>query len=382
MSTPRVLRWLGPWPLRPLLVFVGLSFVYMLISSGAVIANRVSEGMRVYAVAVFIALATAGVSAVVLWVARPARLFATSLTAYLLLLLFAAFLGILARATLSRLPFVSTPDDVAFIPFATIRIWIWIVGGLALAGYTLRRLSRQARVAEEALQEARDQQTLMLIAEERSRQQIAALLHDRVQAGLITACLQLQRVHGRDPDVDDASLREVVDRLEDLRGLDVRSAARALSPDLSAVDPWSALEDLARPYEPGMATEIMVGQRLISERDQVSSDVLLACYRIAEQSLLNAAVHGQATSCEISLDVVSPGEVVVSIRDNGGGLADEPVASGFGTAVAKTWCRVLGGAWTRSGHSGGGVQVSASFPRDATLPEVLPAMSRSGLSHM
>lgn len=375
MSTPRALRWLGPWPLRPLLVFAGLSFIYMLISSGAVIANRLTEGMRVYAVAVFVAAATAGVTAVILWLARPVRLFAESLTAYLLLLLFAALLGILARAALTRLPFVATPDDLAFIPFATVRIWIWIVGGLALAGYTIRRLSRQARVAEDALSEARAQQTLMLIAEERSRQQIATLLHDRVQAGLITACLQLQRVRGHDPHVDDASIREVVDRLEALRGLDVRSAARALSPDLDAVDPWSALEDLARPYDPGMATRIVVSERLIAERDQVSPDVLLACYRIAEQSLLNAAVHGQATMCEITLDVTGSAQVAVAIEDNGRGLPDEPGTSGFGTAVALTWCRVLGGDWERVSQPGGGVRVSAAFPQQARLPEAIPSMS-------
>ncbi|MGI9196515.1 MAG: sensor histidine kinase [Candidatus Nanopelagicales bacterium] len=372
MSTARGLRWLGPWPLRPLLVFVGLSFINMLISSGAVIANRISEGPRIYAVAVLIAVTSAAASAAVLWLARPFRLFASSLSAYLLLLVVAAFLGILTRAALTRLPFVATPDDLAFIPFATIRIWIWIVGGLALAGYTLRRLSRQARVAEEALKDARDQQTLMLIAEERSRQQIAALLHDRVQAGLITACLQLQRVHGRDPAVDDVSIREVVGRLEALRGLDVRGAARALSPDLRAVDPWSALEDLARPYDPGMSTEISIGDRLIAERDQVSPDVLLACYRIAEQALLNAAVHGQATQCQIALDLVGSAEVSISIRDNGRGLPLGPVSSGFGTAVAMTWCRVLAGSWDQRSFPEGGVQVTASFPVGAKLPESAP----------
>ena len=374
MSSRGVLRWLGPWPLRPLLVFFGLSFVYMLMSSGVVVATRVSEGMRVYLVAVAVAVTASGVSAVVLWLARPIRLFAHSLMAYLILLLLAAFLGVLTRLAMTRLPFATTPDDPALIPFATIRIWIWIVGGLALAGYTLQRLSRQARVAEAALKDARDQQTLMLIAEERSRQQIAALLHDRVQAGLITACLQLQRVTGRDPDVDDERIREVVNRLEALRGLDVRGAARALSPDLGAVDPWSALEDLARPYDPGMSTRIIVGQRLIEKGEQVSPDALLACYRIAEQALLNAAVHGQATECQITLDVSDPGKVTISIMDNGCGLPDGPVTSGFGTAVAMTWCQVLNGTWHQARRPGGGVQVTATFPRHASLPEATSPM--------
>ena len=170
--------------------------------------------------------------------------------------------------------------------------------------------------------------------------------------------------------MDDARIREIVDHLEALRGLDVRGAARALSPDLGAVDPWSALEDLARPYDPGMATEILVGDRLIAERDQVSPDVLLACYRIAEQALLNAAVHGQATRCQLTLDVASPDQVTISIRDNGRGLPEEPVTSGFGTAVAMTWARVLGGSWEQAAQPGGGVRVSASFPRHARLPQV------------
>lgn len=372
MTVSRVLHWLGPWPLRPLLVFVGLSLIYMLIASGSVVANRETQGVRIFAVAVLVAVVTAGVTAGVLWLARPLRLFRQSLVAYLLLILLASFLGIVARAFLSRLPFATSPDDLAVIPFATVRIWVWIVGGLAVAGYTIQRLSRQARIAEDALQEARDQQALMLIAEERSRQQIAALLHDRVQAGLITACLQLRRVQGRDPDVDDVRLRETVESLEALRGLDVRRAARALSPDLDAVDLWSALEDLARPYDPGMATTVTVGDRLIAERDSVSTDVLLACYRIAEQALLNAVVHGEATRCSIDLDINDSGDVVIVISDNGRGLPPGHHTSGFGTAVTRTWCRVLGGSWTQGNDPAAGVRVTARFPRSASLSESTP----------
>ena len=375
MSAPRALRWLGPWPLRPLLVFVGLWFIGMLVSSGSVIATRATEGWRVYAVAVLIAVITAGAAAAVLWLARPMRIFADSLVAYLLLLALAAFLAILARAAVTRLPMVPVPDDLSLIPFATLRIWIWIVGGLALAGYTIERLSRQTRLAEEALAVSRDQQTLMLIAEERSRLQIAALLHDRVQAGLITACLQLKRVHGRDPEVDDVRIAETIAALEALRALDVRSAARALSPDLGAVDLWSALADLARPYEPGMTTTIVVDDAVIARKDDISADVMLACYRVAEQALLNSAMHGRASRCEIHLDTSGQDVLAISIEDDGTGPPAD-AEPGFGSAVATTWCRVLHGTWSQAARPGRGTRVVATFPMTAALPEEVVSQRR------
>lgn len=349
MSEPlwrRAVRFVGPWPVRPVLEFFVIFFVSLLISSGTMISLRGSSFLKGLFAATVPSLVAAGVIALILWLGRRLApgLLARSLAAYIGLAVLAAFLGLSARAAFTHLPFSPAPDDLALLPFGTFRYSAWILSTQAVAGYVIQRISRQTVQLQDALNESREQQSQMLIAEERSRRQISLLLHDRVQAGLITACLELQGIAGAD-DADRARVGGVIDRLESLRRMDVRSAARALSPDLHAVDIHSALSDLARLYEPGMRTEVVLSQSLTSPDRRIPHDVLLGAYRIAEQGLLNAALHGGADHCTLRLDIVDPLTVQVTLTDDGVGFGPEAPVPGFGSTIMTTWTRVLGGSW-------------------------------------
>ena len=77
-----------------------------------------------------------------------------------------------------------------------------------------------------------------------------------------------------------------------------------------------------------------------------SITVATGLYRICEQGLLNAAVHGHATECRIQLSLDAQGRIVLSLHDNGVGLPASPTPAGMGTTVISAWSQALDGAWS------------------------------------
>lgn len=220
-------------------------------------------------------------------------------------------------------------------------------------------------------------QQRLIEADERMRAQVATLLHDRVQAGLIAACLELtDAVHEGRPDHLTGSIGEVVRRLEAMRDIDVRAAARTLSPDLENLDLRTALEDLSGQYLPSMQTQVEVSNDPAVLLDRAHLPVVLGAYRMAEQSLLNAAVHGRARHCRISVDIDGDA-LLLRVIDDGAGISGGsspgprsvrsgpvPNKPGLGTFVCDTWAALLGGTWNMDANPGGGALVSARIPLD------------------
>ena len=224
---------------------------------------------------------------------------------------------------------------------------------LALLGATQRRLQQQVDPADAALAVTQAQAGALLAADEEVRHQVSLLLQDRVQAGLITACLQLRRTLGGDADRDE-QVRHVVDKLEKLRALDVRRAVHTLSPNLREVDLFTALDELGDTYRPAMAVDVTMADDLV-----VPEPLRLGIYRIAEQALLNAAMHGQAAQCRVVI-ARSLASIDIMISDDGVG-PKAGASAGFGSTLIDTWCRVLGGTWSRTPASPG-TQVRVHLP--------------------
>lgn len=358
-------RILGPWPLRPVLEFFVVLLISILISSGQISAARQASLAQVLVSAFVPAIAIAIPVGVSLWLMRrfARRWTEGTLPGYLAASVIAAACGFAVRVLLARMDVVDIPEstDLRAIGFA--RTFVWIYASMTVAGFVMYRLGRQERAATDALLLAREQQELMLMSEERYRRQVAMLLHDRVQAGMIAASLELQLIQGADGQADVARARAIAARLEQLRELDVRQAARTLSPDLENLDIRSALSDLFASYLPAVDITLEIAPELTGRPVRVSADVMLGCYRVIEQGLLNAVGHGRASRCSVALSWDS-GQVGVSIEDNGAGFDASEATAGFGSAVLTTWARVLGGTWNWTSQRGEGTQLIAHFPAD------------------
>ena len=341
-------QWIGPWPLRPLpLGFLTGIFALATTSYSLTLptAPRIIGS----------AIAVGGVAGAVFWLCRRfAPRAVAHFPGYFASVVLACFASNLVRfATDTALDFRNFNPAANFI-FTWGRSIVFALVILALLGASQRRLQAQVDRADDALDALRRQAEALLTADEEVRRQVSLLLHDRVQAGLLAACLRLRRSLGPIPDRD-AEVARVVDQLEELRTLDVRRAVHALSPNLSEVDLVSALEELSETYRPAMTVTCTQS----SEVD-VPEDLRLGIYRVVEQCLLNSAMHGDAEHCVITIGYAAP-DFVVTVTDDGIGLSGD-ATSGFGTTLIDTWCRVLGAQWSR-GAGAKGTVVELRIPK-------------------
>ena len=91
--------------------------------------------------------------------------------------------------------------------------------------------------------------------------------------------------------------------------------------------------------------------------------VLLRC---AEEGLRNAAAHARATEVEVILDDDGD-EVMLTVRDNGAGLADGhkvfESTSCHGLRLLRERARFLGGTLVLAGAEGGGALLRVTLPK-------------------
>lgn len=357
-------RYLGPWPLRPLAVTVSLAIFYLGVSSGITFLSQRAD-IQALPRYTFGTVATAAIGGGVIWCFRRlAPTLVQTAGGYALAILVAGAMAVLFRFASGLTPDIAFDQPPFVIPFAFIRAWLLILLTLALLGVAERRLRFQADRAEEALRIAREQQVQILTADEGVREQTSRFLHDRVQARLIAACLELQSIAAA-RDHDPERVRGVVERLEQLRVSDVRRAARNLSPNLEEVDLLSALEALGAQYRPGMTTTVDVDASIDEERQSIDPRALLGAFRIIEQALLNAAVHGRARNCTVTVHRRGS-RIEVVVTDDGVGLPAAPVQEGLGSMLMTLWSRSLDGSWSWSALPGGGTRVTADL---AVSPE-------------
>lgn len=156
-----------------------------------------------------------------------------------------------------------------------------------------------------------------LAAQEGERERIARELHDEIGQGLTVVLLGLRRVAdqvpaGLQPEVEAVAetvrhnldeVRQVAKRLRPgvLADLGLRSALKALTRDLSAAG-------------------VPVTTDLADELPEMSREVELVVYRVAQEALTNVARHANATSVQVSLTATDPGSVTLRISDDGVGM--------------------------------------------------------------
>ena len=246
---------------------------------------------------------------------------------------------------------LSTQADIAFAVFRT-SVAVLIIQ--AIIGTLQERLQRQVDATQAALDVVEEQAEALLRADEEVRRSVATLLHDRVQGGLLAACLRLQAVAQASP-ASRGEVYQVIHELEQLRALDVRRAVRTLSPSLKDIDLETAIGEMVEPYLPALAVTVSIPRGAVED-----PTIRLGAYRIIEQGLLNAIAHGQAQHVAIAIDM-HPAYVEITVQDDGRGV-DPRRASGFGTTLIDTSCRTLRGSWSLKQGASGGAVMTARLP--------------------
>ena len=210
------------------------------------------------------------------------------------------------------------------------------------------------------------ERSLLLESEERIRRDVADLLHDRIQSDLIVTAMTLEQLAKDLPEKDGSRIRSVVEVLEDIRTKEIRLLSRRLTPNLEIMSLKTALAELAESYAPVFTAEIEI-DRGTEEYLFTQQELSLAIYRVVEQGLQNATIHGKATQAELRISR-NGNELVLLLRNNGAPFDPNLEQVGTGLSIIRAWVEAVNGAYSLKNLSEGGVLLEASFDLSDLAP--------------
>jgi two-component system sensor histidine kinase UhpB len=221
------------------------------------------------------------------------------------------------------------------------------------------------------LAEMRDEAAgLTLRAQEEERRRLALELHDETGQSLTALTLHAGAIgQTLAHEHSDAAMRaraqaERLNTLAQRTLVEVQAIARQLRPslldDLGVV---AALSWLAEDAEErlGVSARVKIaGDELVSGA-RVPAEIETALYRIAQESLTNAARHGKARRIVIALRS-SAQALRLTIADDGAGFTPGVESGGLGVRGMRERARLLGGTLRLRSAPGCGCIVRATIP--------------------
>jgi two-component system sensor histidine kinase UhpB len=206
--------------------------------------------------------------------------------------------------------------------------------------------------------ERRQAGTRAVHAQEEERRRIARGLHDEVGQTMTGVLFQLRRLaKDATPEQQEAltnTQNAVRSSLEE-----VRRIAQELRPEvLDHLGLSSALTNLSRTF--AAQTGIAVRRRLDPHVPALDPGVELAVYRVAQESLTNAAKHSGADEILLALEDDGNG-VVLRITDNGQGLNGH-AQEGGGLRGIREHALIAGGEVAIGPGRNGGTEVRLRVP--------------------
>jgi two-component system sensor histidine kinase UhpB len=212
----------------------------------------------------------------------------------------------------------------------------------------IRRLEAERRRAGSAA----------LRAQEEERARVARDLHDEVNQSLTGLLLRLEAVREAAPPELEPELAETR-TLANQAMRELLSLARQLRP--------TALDDLGLAAAIAGQVEQLERSGLIAELategdfSDLDDDVQLVVYRVAQESLTNAARHSEAQRIAVTLRR-SGDAVELEVADDGHGFAFEQSERGLGIGGMRERALLIGAELTIESRPGHGTTVRLSVP--------------------
>jgi len=218
----------------------------------------------------------------------------------------------------------------------------------------------QIKKAEDQLRRLSDS---IIAGQEKERAAVARELHDEFGQVLTALGLDAAWLRDRLKDSDSAASRQaqsmcgVIDKaIEEVRGIATRLRPGALD-NLGLVD---ALDWYIRDFEKRSRIRCVYrphGAPRIPDR------AATAAYRIAQEALTNVARHSGASRVDVSLRV-EEGTLLLSVEDDGRGLAPEQLgeSKGLGVVGMRERSSLIGGTLSIAPGADGGVRIDLRVP--------------------
>ncbi len=364
MAIRKLVRFIGPYPYNPYLIF--LFFFALFFSRFIPLISYTPAGPERWRAGgiVLIASAVPGIifslGAVLL---RKFRFWSSESTIlYILEVAFFQYLNLL------YLPFInkrlkvrlgqSNETLIALSPQIFIASLILVLIALALMHQAELKISNRLLVATELVGKLELEREGLIHSDERLRRQTSQFLHDRVQSDLMVVGMKLKSISGQSsPEINEV-IERAIHRLEKTRSADLKDLIQILSPNLEAGSLSSALDLLLEQYQSNMDVSVQID----GSTEALDSNTLLGIFRIVEQAVLNALVHGPAKRVQISVNTSAVGVTEIVVADDGPGVVSEEVTAGVGTAIIDSWVGILKGEREIDSAPGHGYRLQVRFP--------------------
>ena len=204
----------------------------------------------------------------------------------------------------------------------------------------------------------------LLTAQEEERSRLARELHDDLTQQLALFSIELGRLANDLPNSqNDARTRVQSLQQQALRASsEVRRLSHGLHPSVIADFGLSvALEEFCDEFE--KAHGIRIEFEGLIDDSQLDDAGATCLYRVAQESMRNAAVHGRASRIHVSLEA-SDRSIQLRVADDGVGFSADPARSkaGLGIVSMKERTRLVNGTMNLTSGPGAGTVVTATVP--------------------
>ncbi len=248
---------------------------------------------------------------------------------------------------------------------------------LPAAGQTIflfigRDISDRVRMLEELRQASRDvdaSRRRIVEAQESLRRDMAQELHGKVQNRLLVAAAKLRQVAqemGSEPAAGRRRLQEAIAIVDDVGQREVRMIARQLHPLIGSAGLLPLLYQLLASFQESFRVDLRIPDHEWAVRTLAGPSlppaVMMAVYRVVEESLVNVRKYAQARSARVTIGPLDDGGVEVVVEDDGMGVDLERARTGLGVLMMQDYCRSLGGKLELTRLPIGGTEVRAIFP--------------------
>lgn len=196
-----------------------------------------------------------------------------------------------------------------------------------------------------------------LMRQESERKGVARELHDEVGQALTAVMLQIGRLSKSAPAELQGELREALETTRESLE-DVRRIARQLRPEaLDDLGLLPALESLATSFAD--RTGLRIYRRLPESMPPIGDEAELVVFRVAQESLTNAARHSGTTRVDMYLEKRG-GHIVLRVRDHGCGTAGSSPDSGI--RGMRERALLIGADFSIRPHPAKGTEVKLEVP--------------------
>ncbi len=213
-----------------------------------------------------------------------------------------------------------------------------------------------------------DAQRRLLAELERERKRLAREIHDQVIQDMLGVNYELEEIAAENEVTAElesdlagirASIRELVD---DLR----RICGNLRPPTIDSLGLGPALQSYTRDW--AERAGVPVALSLDPNLKRLPEAIELSLFRIVQEGLNNVRKHAAASSVEIHVEHTSPRTLMLSIADDGCGLAggfnlaDHSAQGHYGLLGINERAALLGGRCRIQGRSGGGTLIQIEIP--------------------